>query len=294
MKLVIVVDSSTGLTKQEAEARGWHYLPLIVNVDGSEYEDGIGINSRNFFDICKVESKVSTSCSSIGQVQQLLEEIAKPDTFVVIYPISKHLSAQYQNCVKGVEGFENVHVIASENIFIPIIQELVELEKGVENKDFTIKEGIDIIEKKISRDLNNLVVIPKYFDSLVRGGRLSPSAAKLAKLLKIVPIITLKDGKLEKLGKGRIFDKTAVKTVVDTYKKLNKKNENYVMIFAHSMNPDRKQIMSEITAQVNNKMPFIEVLIPPSIAIHTGLEALAVIFIKPKYLISEYNLKGKQ
>ncbi|MGL5643617.1 MAG: DegV family protein, partial [Metamycoplasmataceae bacterium] len=115
MKLVIVVDSSTGLTKEEAEARGWHYLPLIVNVDDKEYEDGIGIDSGNFFDVCKVESKASTSCSSVGQVQQLLEEIAKPDTFVVIYPISKNLSAQYQNCVKGAEGFKNVHVIASEN-----------------------------------------------------------------------------------------------------------------------------------------------------------------------------------
>ncbi|MGL5205328.1 MAG: DegV family protein, partial [Metamycoplasmataceae bacterium] len=264
MKLVIVVDSSTGLTKVEAEARGWYYLPLIVNVDDNEYEDGIGIDSRNFFDVCKVESKVSTSCSSVGQVQQLLEEIAKPDTFVVIYPISKNLSAQYQNCVKGAEGFNNVHVIASENIFIPIIQELVELENGVKNKDFTIEEGIQIIEKKTPRNLNNLVVIPKYFESLVRGGRLSPSAAKLAKLLKIVPIITLKEGKLEKLGKGRIFDKTVVNIVVDTYKRLNKTNEDYVMVFAHSMNPDKKQIMSEITAQVNNKKPFIEVLIPPS------------------------------
>ncbi|MGL5204638.1 MAG: DegV family protein, partial [Metamycoplasmataceae bacterium] len=167
MKLVIVVDSSTGLTKEEAEARGWYFLPLIVNVDDQEYEDGIEINSRNFFDICKVNSKASTSCSSIGQVQQLLEEIAKPDTFVVIYPISKNLSAQYQNCVKGAEGFENVHVIASESIFIPIIQELVELENGVKNGDFSIQEGIDIIENKTPRDLNNVVVIPKYFDSLV-------------------------------------------------------------------------------------------------------------------------------
>ncbi|MGL5205297.1 MAG: hypothetical protein ACRC7B_00035, partial [Metamycoplasmataceae bacterium] len=75
---------------------------------------------------------------------------------------------------------------------------------------------------------------------------------------------------------------------------LNKTNEDYVMVFAHSMNPDKKQIMSEITAQVNNKKPFIEVLIPPSIAIHAGLETISVIFIKFKYPIIEYNLKGNQ
>lgn len=291
MKLIIVVDSSSGLTKQEAEARGWYFLSLFINVDNKEYEDGVEIKSKNFFEICKTESKVSTSCSSVGQIEELLNEISKPDTFVVIYPISMHLSAQYQNCVLAAQNFKNVHVINSENIYIPVVQELVELEIGVKNKEITIQEGIDIIENKTPRDLNNLILFPKFNDSLVRGGRLSPSAAKLAKLLKIVPIITLKNGRLEKLGKGRIFDRTVIKTVVDTYKYLNHSSEDWILVFAHSNNSERDYIMSEISSQTQNRKPFIELLVPPVIAIHTGLEAITPCFMKLKYDVSEYKFE---
>lgn len=291
MKLITVVDSSCGLTKKEAEARGWHFLSLFINIDGKEYEDGVEIKARNFFEICKTESNVSTSCSSIAQVEELLNEISKPDTFVVIYPISKHLSSQYKNCVLAAKKFENVHVIDSQNIYIPIVQELVELEIGVKNKEITIQEGIDIIENKIPRDANNLILFPKFNDSLLRGGRLSPSAFKIAKLLKIVPIITLREGKLEKLGKGRIFDKTVVKTIVDTYRRLNSESQEWTLIFAHSNNTNKEFIMNEIYSEIKNETPFIETFIPPVIAIHTGLEALTPCFLKLKYPISNYHFE---
>jgi fatty acid-binding protein DegV len=154
-----------------------------------------------------------------------LKKISTPDSFVLFYPISKHLSSQYQNILVAANNFENVHVVNSENISTPIIHELVELEIGVKNKEITIQEGIDIIENRTSREMNNMILFPKFHDNLVRGGRLSPSAAKLIKLLKIIPIISMKNGKLEKLGKGRIFNKTVVNATVDAYKRLNSSSE---------------------------------------------------------------------
>lgn len=291
MKLITVVDSASGLSKEEAEARGWRFLSLFINIDGKEYEDGVDIKSKNFFEICKQESVISTSCSSVGQIEDLLNEISKPDTFVIIYPISKHLSSQYKNCVLAAKKFENVHVINSENIYVPIVKEIVELEIGVKNNEITIEEGIDIIENKIPRDEDNLILFPKFNDSLLRGGRLSPSAFKIAKLLKIIPIITMKNGKLEKLGKGRIFDKTVIKTVVETYKRLNGDSENWTIIFGHSNSSNKDAILSEISEITKNKKPFIEILIPPVIAIHTGLEAITPCFLKLKYDISKYEFE---
>ena len=291
MKLMIVVDSSSGLTKKEAEARGWNYLSLFITVDGKEYEDGVEITSKNFFDICKVESTVSTSCSSVIQIENLLHKISKPDTFVLFYTISKHLSSQYKNVLLATKNFENVHVINSENISIPIIKEVVEFEIGVKNKEITIQEGIDIIENKTSRELDNMVLFPKFNDNLVRGGRLSPSSAKLAKLLKIIPIISLRNGKLEKLGKGRIFNKTVVNTTVDIYKKLNSSTEDWVLMFGHSNNSDKDSIMEDISTLTKNKKPFIELYIPPVIAIHTGLEAITPCFLKLKYDVKLYGFE---
>ncbi len=289
MKLVIVVDSSSGLTKKEAEARGWHYLSLYITIDGKEYEDGVEITSSNFFDLCKIESVVSTSCSPVAQVEILLNKICKPDTFVVIYPISQHLSSQYQNITSVSKNYENVHVIKSNNISIPVIKELVELEIGVTNKEITIQEGVDIIENKIPRDSNNMILFPKFNDSLVRGGRLSPSVAKIAKLLKIVPIISLKNGKLEKMGKGRVFNKTFIQTTTDSYNRLNGKTEDWTIMLGHSNNPDIVSLSSELSEKTKNKKEFINLYIPSVIAIHTGLEAITPCFLKLKYDVEKYQ-----
>ena len=75
MKLAIVVDSSCGLTKKEAESRGWHFLPLYLDIDGKEYRDGIDITSDNFLDYYKPTSIGKTSCTPIGEALQLIEDL---------------------------------------------------------------------------------------------------------------------------------------------------------------------------------------------------------------------------
>ncbi len=289
MKLVIVADSSSGLTKKEAEARGWHYLSLYITIDGQEYEDGVEITSSTFFDLSKKDSTVSTSCSTVIQIENLLNKISKPDTFVVMYPISQHLSSQYQNMLLVSKNYKNVHVIKSNNISIPIIQELVELEIGVTNNEITIQEGIDIIENKISREVDNMILFPKFNDSLVKGGRLSPSAAKIAKLFKIIPVITLRNGRLEKLTKGRIFNKIFIQTTVDTYNRLNGKSEDWTIMLGHSNNVDIIHLSNELSEILKNKKEFINLYIPSVIAIHTGLEAITPCFLKLKYDVEKYQ-----
>jgi fatty acid-binding protein DegV len=62
-------------------------------------------------------------------------------------------------------------------------------------------------------------------------------------------------------------------------------------MFGHSNNPDKDSIMQEITSLVKNKRPFIELYIPPVIAIHTGLEAITTCFLKLKYDVEEYQFE---
>lgn len=290
MKLVIVVDSSCGLTKKEAEARGWFFLPLFISIDNKEYQDGVDITSKNFFDVMKKDSVVSTSCSTPFQIEELLDKIAKKDTFVLIYSISKHLSAQYQNILMVLKKYNNVHAINSVNISFSIVQELVELEIGINNKEFTIEEGIDIIENKTPREQDNMFLVPKFTDNLVRGGRLSPSVAKIAKLLKIVPVISLKSGKLEKLDKGRIFSKTLLKITKEIYVNLNNDDsKNLTLLFCHSNNGEKESLIKEISTLTAIKNPIIEMPMPPVLSIHTGLEAININILNLKYDISQYG-----
>ncbi|WP_430001023.1 DegV family protein, partial [Mycoplasmopsis bovis] len=64
---------------------------------------------------------------------------------------------------------------------------------------------------------HSVSVIPKYNRYLVKGGRLHPAAALVARMLKLVPIIKWEDGQLMKENIGRNFEKTISKNLSQKY-----------------------------------------------------------------------------
>lgn len=288
MKLAIVVDSSCGLTKKEAESRGWHFLPLYLDIDGKEYRDGIDITSDNFLDYYKPTSIGKTSCTPIGEALQLIEDLSKKNDFVVIYPISMELSSQYNNLEVIARQFKNVYVIKSKRVCQFITKDLVELEKDVLSNELTVKQSIARIEKQNYSQVDTLLY-PKDISVLARGGRLAPSAAKLAKLLKIFPVIGMQDGKLEKFDKGLTFNKTFYNTAVEQYKKVSKKKQRAIL-FLDTNNENANDMCKELIEKTKYNGIVIRKPIPPVIAIHTGYGAISIFFVDFKLDIKEYKL----
>ncbi len=294
MKLAIVVDSSCGLTKKEAEARGWHYLPLYININGKEYKDGIDLTVDNFLEYYKEDSIAKTSCTPIGEAHQLIEKLSKSNDFVVVYPISMGLSSQKNNLEVIAKDFKNVYIIKSKNVCQLIVKDLIELEKDVLSNDLTVKQAVEKINKQ---DMSYVPILlyPRDIQVLVRGGRLSPSAAKLAKLLRIFPVIGFQDGNLEKFDKGVTFNKTFFNTAVDHYKKLSKK-KNITLMFLDTNNENANVLFDELIEKIEYKKPIIRYSIPPIIAVHTGIGAIAIFFTELNKDISEYSfdIEGKR
>lgn len=289
MKLAIVVDSSCGLTKKQAEERGWFFLPLYINIDGKEYADGVDITPKNFKEIYKKSSICSTSCTPPGEVIKLFEKISKTHDFVVFYPISQYLSSQYQNIELLSRSYKNVFVIKSSNVSQMIIFDLVEFEKNVLRNEITVKQGIQKIENKNS-NIPQALLVPKTMDALVRGGRLSPSAAKMAKLLKIVPVIGVQNGKLEKYNKGRIFNKVIINFGESFLGKQFSKNKNQIIVVFNVENNDVDTLFSEIKTKINYDKEIIVVYMPPVVAIHTGFESIGFGIYNLEFDIAEYKI----
>lgn len=288
MKLAIVVDSSCGLTKKEAESRGWFFLPLYLNIDGKEYRDGIDITSENFLDYYKPTSIGKTSCTPIGEALQLIEDLSKKNDFVVIYPISMELSSQYNNLEVIAKQFKNVYVIKSKRVCQFITRDLVELENDVLSNELTVKQSIAQIEKHNYSQVDTLLY-PKDITVLARGGRLAPSAAKLAKLLKIFPVIGMEEGRLEKFDKGLTFNKTFFNTSIEQYKKLSKKKAKSIL-FLDTANENADEMCKELIEKTKYQGEVIRKPIPPIIAIHTGYGAISVFFMDFKHDIKKYKL----
>lgn len=273
-KIAIVVDSSCGLTKEQAEKLNWHYLPLVVEIDSNEYLDGVDLTSDNLFDVFKADSKTArTSASKIGQAHELLDKLSQEYDKIIVYTISMYLSSQY-SFFKTIENdFPKIVVVNSKSIAFLTVMQLLNFENKL--KDVKSEEEFEALLVDLEKtDQYSVSLVPKYNNFLVKGGRLSPQAALLAKLLNIVPIIKFENGELKKEGKGRIFERVVTKVIQDKLSEDFNPNKNDVVLL-HSNNLQINSFKNKLTKKYNVNCYIFN--IPSVVAIHTGPEALVVI-----------------
>ncbi|WP_426461210.1 DegV family protein [Mycoplasma hafezii] len=270
-KTAIVIDSSAGFSQVEAHKNNWFFLPLLIFIDDKKLQDGIDITSDNLFEHYHLESGTAkTSATPLGIATDLLAKLSSEYDQVVVFPISKHLSSQNQMLINLAQDFPNVKVIESLYVAELIPLKIRELESLLE-KGVSLEEAVAYLNNWDTR--YDVTLVPKFNDYLVKGGRLSPAAATLAKLLQIVPMIKFEAGELLKEGKGRTFNKT-VQKVIDS-KFANHNNDEYDCVILHSDNQEIEQYLSYVKENYGLE-PFVA-KIPNVVAMHTGPEAIVII-----------------
>ena len=273
MKLAIVVDSSCGLSKKEIEARGWYFLPLYINIDGKEYTDGVDMDADTFYNMADIKMNVRTSATPPGIIMDVLEKASKENDGVIVFPLSSELSSQTSNITTLTRELKNVRVLKSWGMgeaTVNICEQMLELAKK--------EDSIDAIEK-FGNERNNTIdgiLVPKYMDWLVKGGRVSVAAAKMAGMLKIIPVIGFHKGQLIKHGKGRTFEKTLIKSAKQV---VQNNPENNKFIILNCANEDVERIR-ELVLEIEGINELEIKSMPPVIGMHTGKGACSVISLK--------------
>ncbi len=271
MKLGIIIDSSSGLNKTEANKKGWGFLPLHLFIDGKDYRDGIDLQASELFDVAKIDSEVRTSSTSPAEILEVYKEMTNKFDHIIVYSLSKKLSSQNNNLKMLAGDFPNIHVLDSLSVASGIEHNCSHMESMANNgKD--IKEILEWGNKNINNSFT--ILIPKNLDWLVKGGRVNSNIASMAKMLKIVPQIKIEDGELKKYGKGRTFDKTVLKSAKSVLEVV--KPETIIM--HHTNNSDIKLYKDMVEKALNIKIKVK--LLPAAIALHVGKGAVDFMAIK--------------
>ncbi|CAM9117655.1 DegV family protein [Mycoplasma todarodis] len=273
MKLGIIVDSSSGLSKKEAEDRGWGFIPLHIFLDKVDYADGIDITTQGVYDKLTLETEVRTSASAPGEVLAEFERMTDKYDHIIVYPLSSELSSQTNNLKMFAKEFSNIHIIESHGLSkINVVQ--CEKAERMAKEGKEIEEILDTLHN--SRDDYFAVLLPHSLDWLVKGGRVGSTVASMATMLKIVPMISFAQGELNKYGKGRTFQKTVTKAAKDTINKFGA--DNCDLYVYHVGNKDIKEHLQRIETATGKKP--IEIYLPSAIALHVGLEAVGIMALK--------------
>ena len=224
----------------------------------------------------KAGSQPTTSQINVGQFEDVFREYAKADTPLLYVAFASLLSGTYQSAV-----------MARDIVLEDYPQAVIEI---LESRAASMGEGLLVMKavearsegKSLAETLDILLALrPKvqtYFlvddlNHLVRGGRISKTAAMIGSLASIKPIIAVQaDGSLKPIAKVRGKKKAQAECV----RMLLENIADGRAVIAHAdADQDAESLKEQLLADGRVKEVLIEPL-GPVIATHVGPGTLAL------------------
>ena len=193
-KIAIVADSSVALTEQETKELGVYITPLSIIYDQKEYMDQVEITREDIVKLLNAGTLLGTSQPNLGVIIKTLEEIKSKDyDHVFILSLSAALSGTYSTFQHGITevGMENYSLIDTMTLCGPV-QESVKVIRKMNAEGIEPKEIEDYLNNDFFKNTESYIY-PLTLEQLKRSGRMSKSAALLASMMKIKPLLKIEN-----------------------------------------------------------------------------------------------------
>ena len=187
--IVVLTDSNSGMTQEEAEKLGVVVLPMPFFINDNVHYEGIDLSQEEFFRLLAEDANVSTSQPSPGDVMDLWNKLLKEYDEIVYIPMSSGLSASCATALALAADFEgSVFVVDNKRISITQYQSVLDA-RALAGAGYTGAQIKEILEKDaLEASIYLMVDTLKY---LKKGGRVTPAAAMIGTVLNLKPVLTI-------------------------------------------------------------------------------------------------------
>jgi len=267
MTVRLVTDSVADLPPQVAEELGITVVPLNVRFGAEVYRDGVDLTAEQFYDrLVHSETLPVTSVPSPASFAEVYDKLAEETDEILAISITSKLSGTYEVALQSVGLMKRkcrVEVVDSQWAVMAQGFIVITAAKAA-NSGASLDEVIGVTRETIPR-----VDMRAAFDTLEylkRGGRIGRAQALLGSMLKVNPIITLKDGVVEPAGRTR----SRAKAIDNLY--------NFAMSFSHieeiaaedAACPNDAELLVERLSSKFSKERIFRSRTTPVIGTHTG------------------------
>ena len=200
MNVNLIIDSTTDLNPQLREQ--FTVVPLTVHFGDQEYIDGVTISHRQFYEkLVESDMLPSTSQATPAAFADVFEEVARRGETAVVLTLASQLSGTYQSAMIAASDYPGrIFVVDGTSVAIGT-GILAELALRLREQGLTAEEIAGRLEEE--KEKIHVVALLDTLEYLKRGGRISATVAFAGGLLSIKPVIAVKDGVIQMLGKAR-------------------------------------------------------------------------------------------
>jgi uncharacterized protein len=274
----IVTDSTCDLPPSMLEELGVGVVPVRVFFGSENYLDKVTLTPTEFyarFAVTDVAPK--TSQPPPADFTQVYRNVSMHAGSIVSVHLSANVSGTHQAAVVGARPIEKTAIehVDSRNVSVGlglIVRATAEAAAAGKSA-----EEVARVARECSNRTRLFIAVPTL-EHLVRGGRVSATRGFLAKLLGILPVLTIsKEGKAEPVAKARGFEAAREKMMKLLFEAAEAGVDGEQRFgVAHC---DSASLADALARQIRDRYPESDVLIVecgPALGAHGGPGAVAV------------------
>lgn len=282
MKVAILTDTNSGISKEEADNIGIYVIPMPVLIDGEVFFEGENLTEEEFFEALRSGKDVSTSQPSPADVMDTWEALLEKGFEQIVYiPMSSGLSGSCMAAKGFAKEYEDKVFVADNHRISVTMRHSVMKAKRLAEQGLDGKEICDILEA----DAYNatIYISVNTLEYLKKGGRITPAVATIGTVLNIKPVLSIQGEKLESFAKVRGTIKKCQEKMIDACKKdlMNrfpdaKSNQLHVGAAGAGLSAEEIAQWMEMLAQHFPGTDLYYNSLSASVSTHTGPGALGV------------------
>ena len=249
----IVLDSTSDFFDARERHANMRIVPLYVLFDGESLRDHVDIGPAEFYErLAAAKTLPTTSQPTPADFLACYEEL-RAAGFARIWSLhlTSKLSGTYESAVRAAEqlGGDVVRAVDTEtaSLACALLAEAIDRRLGSGTSDGEIEELVERFKSD-----NRVVFTVDTLEYLQKGGRIGKAQALAGSLLHVKPILSIRDGVVEPIGRVRGRQK-ALQEFARLFEAETQDREGLRVAIAHANAPGWVDVLTDMARKVRPK-----------------------------------------
>ncbi|MDF2879892.1 MAG: fatty acid-binding protein DegV [Clostridiaceae bacterium] len=278
MAVEVLTDSTSYINKNIIEELNINIVSLNVKFDDASFKE-TEIDNKSFYNMMEEKGIPVSSQPSVGELYDEMEKVVKRGNSLLCIFLSSDMSGTYSTAhmVKKMilekHEMAEIEIVDSRSNSMQLGFAAIAAARAAKESK-SLSEVKEAAEKNIKR--SRFLFIPENLIYLKKGGRIGGANALIGNLLKIIPILTVENGKTSVLTKVRTKQR-AIKTMVEKmFEDINNFGLGEVVIHNINCYDEAKELANGIMEKLNVNINISD--IGPVIGLHVGPGAIGIAY----------------
>jgi DegV family protein with EDD domain len=274
---IIVADTTCGLPHTILEQRGISVIPQVVMFGEESYHDDKDFDTAVFLQKLKASATLpKTAAPEPSLYFPVFEEARrKKESVVVVAPTGK-ASGTVRSAQTAAQEFQDVDIrIVDTQTISCNLASLVLMSDDMSKAGCSADEIVAKLNAMIPR--GKLYFVVDTLEYLAKGGRIGGAKRLLAELLRIKPILQVKDGQVEPFEQHRTKKRALARLMDVAAESCQKGDETLLCVLQVTAEKEAEALVEELKSRIPvSNIPIYQ--LPPAIVVHAGPKAMGLGF----------------